>query len=131
MDSTITFMEDAHSKKSTLVDAVASLFKSKRLLIIQVISMFTFFASALAAWKMLSYTPGYGHSRCRDPYVVCSVLPSRPSGSMLPEYRRGDVLLIDNRFHAIQIADIVVYNIPGRNIPIVHRVHVIHNPYLL
>lgn len=74
---------------------------------------------------------GYGHSRCRDPYVVCSVLPSRPSGSMLPEYRRGDVLLIDNRFHAIQIADIVVYNIPGRNIPIVHRVHVIHNPYLL
>lgn len=41
---------------------------------------------------------GYGHSRCRDPYVVCSVLPSRPSGSMLPEYRRGDVLLIDNRF---------------------------------
>ena len=56
MDSTISFMEDAHSKKSTLVDAVASLFKSKRLLIIQVISMFTFFASALAAWKMLSYT---------------------------------------------------------------------------
>lgn len=74
---------------------------------------------------------GYSHSRCRDPHVVCSVLPSRPSGSMLPEYRRGDVLLIDNRFHAIQIADIVVYNIPGRNIPIVHRVHVIHNPYLL
>ena len=56
LDSTISFMEDAHSTKSTLFDAVASLFKSKRLLIIQVISMFTFFASALAAWKMLSYT---------------------------------------------------------------------------
>ena len=47
---------------------------------------------------------------------------------MLPEYRRGDVLLIDNRFHSLQIADIVVYRIPGRDIPIVHRIHVIHNP---
>ena len=79
--------------------------------------MFTFFASALAAWKMLSYTLDTA-----TPVVVIL------TGSMLPEYRRGDVLLIDNRFHAIQIADIVVYNIPGRNIPIVHRVHVIHNP---
>lgn len=49
-------MEDVHSKKPTQIDAISSLFKSKRLLIIQVISMFTFFASALASWKMLSYT---------------------------------------------------------------------------
>ena len=50
---------------------------------------------------------------------------------MLPAYRRGDVLLIDNRFSDLNIGDIVVYNIPGRDIPIVHRIHVINNPYLL
>ena len=50
---------------------------------------------------------------------------------MLPAYRRGDVLLIDNRFSELNIGDIVVYNIPGRDIPIVHRIHVINNPYYL
>lgn len=74
---------------------------------------------------------GHADTRRRDSHVRFFRCLSRCSGSMLPEYRRGDVLLIDNRFHTIKIADIVVYNIPGRNIPIVHRVHVIHNPYAL
>ncbi|CBK20928.2 uncharacterized protein [Blastocystis hominis] len=97
--------------------ALNSIFKSKRLLIIQTISMLTFFASALAAWKLLSYT-----LNTTTPVVVIL------TGSMLPEYRRGDVLVVDNRFHSLKIADIVVYSIPGRDIPIVHRIHVIHNP---
>lgn len=49
-------MQDSRTKKSTQIDALSSLIKSKRLLIIQTISMITFFASALAAWKLLSYT---------------------------------------------------------------------------
>ena len=46
-------MEETHTKKATQIDAVSSLFKSKRLLIIQFVSMLVFFASALAAWKTL------------------------------------------------------------------------------
>ena len=49
-------MENIHSKKTTQLDALSSVFKNKRMLIIQTISMITFFASALAAWKFLSYT---------------------------------------------------------------------------
>ena len=110
-------MEESHSRKATQLDVISSLFKSKRLLIVQFVTMLTFFASALAAWK-----------------VVCCVLNnSTPivvilTGSMLPAYRRGDVLLIDNRFGSLMIGDTVVYNIPGRDIPIVHRLHVINNP---
>ena len=110
--------------------ALNSIFKSKRLLIIQTISMLTFFASALAAWKLLSYT-----LNTTTPVVVILTYSSclitlRNRGSMLPEYRRGDVLVVDNRFHSLKVADIVVYSIPGRDIPIVHRIHVIHNPWV-
>ena len=121
-------MEQEPSKKSSTMGALNSIFKSKRLLIIQTISMLTFFASALAAWKLLSYT-----LNTTTPVVVILtywsylvILTFR--GSMLPEYRRGDVLVVDSRFHSLKIADIVVYSIPGRDIPIVHRIHVIHNP---
>lgn len=121
-------MEKEPSNKSSTMGALSSIFKSKRLLIIQTISMLTFFASALAAWKLLSYT-----LNTTTPVVVIltywsflTILTFR--GSMLPEYRRGDVLVVDNRFHSLKIADIVVYSIPGRDIPIVHRIHVIHNP---
>ncbi|KAK8799307.1 hypothetical protein JH06_1235 [Blastocystis sp. subtype 4] len=110
-------MEDSHSRTTTQLDAVSSLFKSKRLLIVQFVSMVTFFASALAAWKSLSFV-----LNTTTPIVVIL------TGSMLPAYRRGDVLLIDNRFSELKIGDIVIYNIPGRDIPIVHRLHVINNP---
>lgn len=49
-------MQDTREKKATQLNALSSVFKSKRMLIIQTISMITFFASALAAWKFLSYT---------------------------------------------------------------------------
>ena len=48
-------MEKFHSKNTTQLDALNSLFKSKRMLITQVVSMLTFFAAAGAAWKLLSY----------------------------------------------------------------------------
>ena len=124
-----TSMEDSHSRTTTQLDAVSSLFKSKRLLIVQFVSMVTFFASALAAWKSLSFV-----LNTTTPIVVILTYANAEewmscSGSMLPAYRRGDVLLIDNRFSELKIGDIVIYNIPGRDIPIVHRLHVINNPY--
>ena len=122
-------MEDSHSRTTTQLDAVSSLFKSKRLLIVQFVSMVTFFASALAAWKSISCI-----LNTTTPIVVILTYANseewmRCSGSMLPAYRRGDVLLIDNRFSELKIGDIVIYNVPGRDIPIVHRLHVINNPY--
>ena len=46
-------MEESHSRKATQLDVISSLFKSKRLLIVQFVTMLTFFASALAAWKVV------------------------------------------------------------------------------
>ena len=43
------------------------------------------------------------------------------SGSMEPSMQRGDVLLL-HKNTPIQNGDIVVYEIAGENIPIVHRV---------
>ena len=52
------------------------------------------------------------------------------SGSMRPGYRRGDLYLLSNRTDPLEVGNIVVYNTKGRNIPIVHRIHAIHETYL-
>jgi signal peptidase I len=44
------------------------------------------------------------------------------SGSMEPAFQRGDILFLWNRDHRVKVGDIVVYNIKGRDVPIVHRV---------
>jgi signal peptidase I len=44
------------------------------------------------------------------------------SGSMEPVFHRGDLLILSNRKQAVDVGDIVVYNVKGRDIPIVHRV---------
>ncbi|EEA07126.1 uncharacterized protein CMU_035120 [Cryptosporidium muris RN66] len=43
------------------------------------------------------------------------------SGSMEPGFYRGDILFLYNR-KSIEIGDIVVFSLDGRDIPIVHRV---------
>ena len=46
------------------------------------------------------------------------------SGSMEPAFQRGDLLFLWNRnlLAETAVGDIVVYNIPGKDIPIVHRI---------
>ena len=44
------------------------------------------------------------------------------SGSMEPVFHRGDLLVLSNRKKAVDVGDVVVYNVKGRDIPIVHRV---------
>jgi hypothetical protein len=46
------------------------------------------------------------------------------SGSMEPAFQRGDLLLLWNRniFSETNVGEIVVYNVKGKDIPIVHRV---------
>jgi len=44
------------------------------------------------------------------------------SGSMEPVFHRGDLLVLSNHKAAVDVGDVVVYNVKGRDIPIVHRV---------
>ena len=41
---------------------------------------------------------------------------------MEPVFHRGDLLVLSNRKSAVDVGDVVVYNVKGRDIPIVHRV---------
>lgn len=41
---------------------------------------------------------------------------------MEPIFHRGDLLILSNRKAAVDVGDVVVYNVKGRDIPIVHRV---------
>jgi signal peptidase I len=41
---------------------------------------------------------------------------------MEPVFHRGDLLVLSNRKKAVDVGDVVVYNVKGRDIPIVHRV---------
>ena len=67
--------------------------------------------SALMIWKgLMAFTAS------ESPVVV--VL----SGSMEPAFQRGDILFLTNTKPSIDIGDIVVFKIEGREIPIVHRV---------
>lgn len=68
-------------------------------------------ASAFAVWKGLAVV-----TNSSAPLVV--VL----SGSMEPAFQRGDILFLWNREKYLNVGDIVVYNIEGRDIPIVHRI---------
>lgn len=44
------------------------------------------------------------------------------SGSMEPAFQRGDVLFLWNRNELNNVGDVVVYEVEGKEIPIVHRV---------
>ena len=44
------------------------------------------------------------------------------SGSMEPAFYRGDLLFLWNRDMNTEIGEIVIYNVQGKDIPIVHRV---------
>ncbi|KAA8499644.1 Signal peptidase complex catalytic subunit SEC11 [Porphyridium purpureum] len=48
------------------------------------------------------------------------------SGSMLPGMRRGDIMFLWNSNAPLRTGDIVVYEIPGREVPIIHRVIRVH-----
>jgi signal peptidase len=48
------------------------------------------------------------------------------SGSMEPGFQRGDILFLNMGKAPIRTGEIVVFNIDGREIPIVHRVIKVH-----
>jgi signal peptidase len=82
-----------------------------RQLAAQVLNFALVLSTAFMLWKGLSVV-----SDSPSPIVV--VL----SGSMKPAFERGDLLFLWNRGQNTQVGEIVVYNVKGKDIPIVHRV---------
>lgn len=78
---------------------------------LQWLSLLLIVASALMIWRTLVLT-----SQSESPVVV--VL----SGSMEPAFKRGDLLLLRNERRPTEIGEVVVFNVAGRPVPIVHRV---------
>ncbi|KAH9871999.1 Signal peptidase complex catalytic subunit [Plenodomus biglobosus] len=82
-----------------------------RQLATQLLNFALVLSTAFMMWKGLSVV-----SDSPSPIVV--VL----SGSMEPAFQRGDLLFLWNRGMDTQVGEIVVYNVKGKDIPIVHRV---------
>lgn len=79
--------------------------------ITQFLALAYVFTGAFVLWKTLSVV-----ANSHSPIVV--VL----SGSMEPAFQRGDILFLWNRLEKNKVGDVVVYEIEGKSIPIVHRV---------
>ncbi|KAL5213374.1 hypothetical protein ABZP36_024221 [Zizania latifolia] len=77
----------------------------------QIISLGMVVASALIIWKGLVVMSG-----SESPVVL--VL----SENMEPGFERGDILFLHMSKDPIRTGEIVVFNVDGREIPIVHRV---------
>jgi signal peptidase len=90
---------------------------NKRQQLSQLVNLGLIVSSALMIWKGLILFTG-----SESPVVV--VL----SGSMEPGFYRGDILFLNMGYsnNPIRVGEIVVFNIDGRDIPIVHRVIKIH-----
>ncbi|KAE8367716.1 ubiquitin-conjugating enzyme/RWD-like protein [Aspergillus caelatus] len=77
----------------------------------QVLNFALVLSTAFMMWKGLSV-----FTASSSPVVV--VL----SGSMEPAFQRGDLLFLWNRSPRAELGEVVVYNVRGKDIPIVHRV---------
>ncbi|KAK1304785.1 hypothetical protein QJS10_CPB11g00495 [Acorus calamus] len=86
-----------------------------RQLLSQAITIGLIMSTALMIWKGLICVSG-----SESPAVV--VL----SESMEPGFQRGDMLFLRMTEEPIRAGEIVVYNVDGRSIPIVHRVIKVH-----
>ncbi|KAF2016146.1 signal peptidase complex catalytic subunit sec11 [Aaosphaeria arxii CBS 175.79] len=82
-----------------------------RQLAAQILNFALVLSTAFMLWKGLSVVTD-------SPSPIVVVL----SGSMEPAFQRGDLLFLWNRGQDTQVGEIVVYNVKGKNIPIVHRV---------
>ncbi|KAK7512550.1 hypothetical protein HDK77DRAFT_212514 [Phyllosticta capitalensis] len=77
----------------------------------QILNFALVLSTAFMLWKGLSVATN-------SPSPIVVVL----SGSMEPAFQRGDLLFLWNRAMDTRIGEVVVYNVRGKDIPIVHRV---------
>ncbi|KAH7442969.1 hypothetical protein KP509_02G010700 [Ceratopteris richardii] len=95
------------------IDSIRSI--QVRQLLLQIITLGMIVSLALIMWKGLICFTG-----SESPVVV--VL----SGSMEPGFQRGDILFLNMGDAPVRAGEIVVFNVDGRKIPIVHRVIKVH-----
>lgn len=94
-----------------MLSSLSSSLSNPRQSLAQVLNFALVLSTAFMLWKGLSV-----FTASSSPIVV--VL----SGSMEPAFQRGDLLFLWNRSPRAEIGEIVVYNVRGKDIPIVHRV---------
>ncbi|KAJ5174628.1 Signal peptidase complex catalytic subunit sec11 [Penicillium canariense] len=94
-----------------MLSSLSSSMANARTTVAQVLNFALVLSTAFMLWKGLSVA-----SASSSPIVV--VL----SGSMEPAFQRGDLLFLWNRSPRTELGEIVVYNVRGKDIPIVHRV---------
>ncbi|KAL3482344.1 ubiquitin-conjugating enzyme/RWD-like protein [Aspergillus californicus] len=94
-----------------MLSFLSSSLSNTRQTLAQVLNFALVLSTAFMLWKGLSVV-----TASSSPIVV--VL----SGSMEPAFQRGDLLFLWNRGPRAEIGEIVVYNVKGKDIPIVHRV---------
>ncbi|KAK4871402.1 hypothetical protein LT330_000639 [Penicillium expansum] len=94
-----------------MLSSLSSSITNARQSIAQVLNFALVLSTAFMLWKGLSVV-----SASSSPIVV--VL----SGSMEPAFQRGDLLFLWNRDTRAEIGEVLVYNVRGKSIPIVHRV---------
>ena len=82
-----------------------------RQLAAQILNFSLVISTAYMFWKGLSILAD-------SPSPIVVVL----SGSMEPAFARGDLLFLWNRHKVTEMGEIVVYNVKGKDIPIVHRI---------
>ena len=94
-----------------MLTALAPYLSNPRQSLSQVLNFALVLSTAFMLWKTLSVVTN-------SPSPIVVVL----SGSMEPAFQRGDLLFLWNRDQAAEVGEIVVYNVKGKDIPIVHRV---------
>lgn len=94
-----------------MLSALAPYLSNPRQSLQQVLNFALVLSTAFMLWKSLSVL-----TNSQSPIVV--VL----SGSMEPAFQRGDLLFLWNRDEQAEVGEVVVYNVKGKDIPIVHRV---------
>ncbi|KAL4921923.1 ubiquitin-conjugating enzyme/RWD-like protein [Aspergillus aurantiobrunneus] len=94
-----------------MLSFLSSNLSNTRQTLAQVLNFGLVLSTAFMLWKGLSVA-----TASSSPIVV--VL----SGSMEPAFQRGDLLFLWNRSPRAELGEIVVYNVRGKDIPIVHRV---------
>ncbi|KAJ9381008.1 hypothetical protein DTO063F5_6459 [Paecilomyces variotii] len=94
-----------------MLSFLSSQLSNTRQSLAQVLNFALVLSTAFMMWKGLSV-----FTASSSPIVV--VL----SGSMEPAFQRGDLLFLWNRSPRAEIGEIVVYNVKGKDVPIVHRV---------
>lgn len=94
-----------------MLSFLSSSMSNTRQSLAQVLNFALVLSTAFMMWKGLSVA-----TASSSPIVV--VL----SGSMEPAFQRGDLLFLWNRAPRAELGEVVVYNVRGKDIPIVHRV---------